>query len=333
MPSLNFTYYIGAGASCNVLPLVKDFPERLNKFRIDILSNRNSIESEDQTKVNKLITDISWLEKESLNHASIDTFAKKLYIQNKDYELLKLKAALSCYFLYEQAIKNVDQRYDSFFASILEKDSTNIKLPENIKIISWNYDIQFEKSFAIYSNSPDYIATTLQAYPASSDRNNTIDYNKFAIVRLNGIAGVHLTQDGKIARYLKNFLSNSYSLELLKEIIKIYDIYLNKSESYFPLLNFAWEENKFKQTFLPNALEIAKNTEILIIIGYSFPFFNRKIDKMILEKMVNIKKIYLQVPVEDQEAYKERIISMNEKFKDKVFLINDLNRFYIPNEY
>jgi len=148
---LNFTYYIGAGASCNVLPLVKQSAE---------------------------------------NHASIDTFAKKLYIKNEQHNLLRLKATLSCYFLILQGLNNVDQRYDTFFASITNKDENeNVILPDNIKIISWNYDIQFEKAFNIYLDNIKYLSTQLQAPPITGGRFE-FDYSKFGIIRLNGIADV-----------------------------------------------------------------------------------------------------------------------------------------------
>ncbi len=93
-------------------------------------------------------SDILRLKEESYKHSSIDTFAKKLYSKN-DSNLKKLKYILSCFFLYEQTL-NFDNRYDSFFASILE---SHTEIPENLKIISWNYDSKLEIAFSDFSNS------------------------------------------------------------------------------------------------------------------------------------------------------------------------------------
>ncbi len=53
------------------------------------------------------------------------------------------------------------------------------------------------------------------------------------------------------------------------------------------LLTFAWEKDPVKEGHLNHGIEIAKKfaeqTEVLVIIGYSFPFFNREIDNQIFE--------------------------------------------------
>ena len=49
-------------------------------------------------------------------------------------------------FLYSQYINPADRRYDAFIAAILNHKTD--KLPDHVKVISWNYDIQFEKAMA-----------------------------------------------------------------------------------------------------------------------------------------------------------------------------------------
>ena len=81
------------------------------------------------------------------------------------------------------------------------------------------------------------------------------------------------------------------------------------------LLNFAWEEQSdrtlrivsFKK-ILNVASEIASQTNILIIIGYSFPFFNSKIDKEILHKMKDVQYIIIQD--HNYEEIKNRLLDM-----------------------
>jgi len=54
------------------------------------------------------------------------------------------------FFIFEQTRIPADMRYDTFYASTLkvETDSkkTQLNLPENIQVISWNYDYQFENN-------------------------------------------------------------------------------------------------------------------------------------------------------------------------------------------
>ena len=77
---------------------------------------------------------------------------------------------------------------------------------------------------------------------------------------------------------------------------------------------------------------ILLNTTILIIIGYSFPFFNRDIDRGILNRMKNLNKIYVQVPEKDHNAIKERLESLRSDLPEIAF-IKDIELFYIPFEY
>ena len=57
-----------------------------------------------------------------------------------------------------------------------------------------------------------------------------------------------------------------------------------------------WENFNQELKFYSDLRNSVEKTDILIVIGYSFPFFNRKIDKFILDSMDNLKKIYVQDP-------------------------------------
>src|SRR5579872_1888939 len=94
----NVTYLLGAGASCKALPIVKDIPERLNKFKIQLetIAQTFGIDS------SLLAAAIGRLSKETAKHASVDTFAKKLFLQDNFKDLNKLKVILSMFLQYEQ---------------------------------------------------------------------------------------------------------------------------------------------------------------------------------------------------------------------------------------
>lgn len=158
-----FVYLLGAGSSANTLPLVKDIPGKLSELINFIKEPSNMLEREifadSQTPKFKtkreyqqeLFHVLNWLHEGSRNHTSVDTFAKKLFIRSQP-ELKGFKIGLSLFFIYEQVRRGRDIRYDAFFASILN-DSP--KLPDLIRIISWNYDYQLEFAYSEYSGQPD----------------------------------------------------------------------------------------------------------------------------------------------------------------------------------
>ena len=81
--------------------------------------------------------------------------------------------------------QQLDSRYDSFFATLL---NNNKLLNPNINIVSWNYDMQFELAYSDF-NFDRYnigmIQDMLQVFP-TAHINNYVDYNKSAIIKLNG---------------------------------------------------------------------------------------------------------------------------------------------------
>ena len=94
---MKITYYIGAGASFEALPLVENFPNRMESFKTDFDSFFKVVPTAlDREKLfaykKEFIKDIEWVIKESDKHASIDTFAKKLYLKKSYSDLQRLKA-------------------------------------------------------------------------------------------------------------------------------------------------------------------------------------------------------------------------------------------------
>ena len=94
------TYLLGAGAICNALPLVNNFKDRLDSFNKRLLENlqirfdtklmRKPIVNCFLLVVRKekyLQESILWLKDIADKHASIDTYAKKLFIKNENRAL------------------------------------------------------------------------------------------------------------------------------------------------------------------------------------------------------------------------------------------------------
>jgi hypothetical protein len=78
-----------------------------------------------------------------------------------------------------------------------------------------------------------------------------------------------------------------------------------------------------------------KDSVALVVIGYSFPVFNRNIDRQVLNSMKNLKRIYLQDL--NPNALEERVKALREDLRDdpsKVDIVKstDGEQFLIPYE-
>lgn len=312
---MNTTYLLGAGASYEALPIVNQIPKRLEAFANDFdpgnnetikpldffdgkgnLARRFLYDLNDQKKlyekyyaeIKVFYKDILWLKNESFKHSSIDTFAKKLYLKN-DSNLEKLKYILSCFFLYEQLLK-FDKRYDSFFASILESLE---EIPENIKIVSWNYDSQLEIAFSNFSDSSiEKTRDILNISSKGCEISDSSDINKFKIFKVNGTTNISHRTDG-LFDIIPNFKVKKESL-----VASFLEIYSSPKQwkEYKSNMSFAWENSKDDSKFKLHLMNSIRSTDILVVVGYSFPFFNRKMDEFILNAMKSLRKVYVQDP-------------------------------------
>tara|TARA_R110002051_G_C8659065_1_gene488740 strand:- start:53 stop:1123 length:1071 start_codon:yes stop_codon:yes gene_type:complete len=356
---MNITYLIGAGASYEALPIVKDIGEKLQYFKdnfnfytekekIDFLDTKdrlidkiiNVAESQKRTELINLAksfyNDIEWLQKNVEIHSSIDTFAKKLFLRKELDKLNKLKFILSSFFVFLE-VKNLDKRYDSFFASILE-DINNY--PNNINILSWNYDSQIEKAHYNFAEKDgSYSPDPLNIQYRGDIKGFSCPVDGFCVHKLNG------TTKLKDSQYMEEI----YNVNGKNEIALGFNI-LNEYENILsgvkkPNMTFAWENFDENLPFFKNLKVSISKTEILIVIGYSFPFFNRKIDKYIFNSMRKLEKIYVQDPnYSDEVIEKIKGLIPNKKYSKKAgsFLLQKeieyqskkfVDQFFIPIEF
>ncbi len=387
------TYLLGAGASHNKLPILREFSDELGGFanvlkhviarsQVFLVNNNNILNTEEDILegqnipvANNLYTQIHSVIQELWKHQTVDTLAKKHYLNNNISQLQILKNVLSIFFLFKQLI-NVnpnpgivslipgyipDNRYDSFIAALVGTQKGKFDLPGNVNIITWNYDVQFELAFREYKN--DTIAKIQkenQILPSTAwYKEDTSSYSsgKFSLIRLNGIIGIKSLKsmedklqdtyiDDLIARPTINELCNIFT-----DLDKTDELSWEKSISFF---NYNWEyqyENvgnvyQGYNQIHQYARKIMENTDILIVIGYSFPIFNRKFDADLIKRLVNnCKHIYIQ----DQypKIIAERIRSIippiaggpltGDPVRPGTNIIGitpleDLNQFYLPNE-
>lgn len=337
----NITYLLGAGASANCLPVVEKIPDGLKKVIIYLKDSRfqlsgyfNGINiSQEDLRLN-MIADLEWIHAECSRHSSIDTLAKKFYLTKRIFDLYKLKFGLCVYLAIEQIINPLDKRYDSFFASILNDNSYNF--PPNINILTWNYDNHFELSFSEYAEQKesDYLQATL----GSISKYDETRYKKglFEIFRLNGSIGYYVDGE-RFYRPFIDFRVKHITASVIENLVYLYSIGLNSNwvaNKIKPGISFAWEDENSINRLYSKISQAVAETDILIIIGYSFPFFNRSIDKQILD---SIKKGGLKVYFQGLEP-EDVLFSRFKNATSRIFpdsdmvKIQDLKQFYLPPE-
>lgn len=345
------TYLLGAGASANAIPIVADMYNRIKEV-LEYLASENSQystntiialaespQTEPKQILGELINELEWLIGEAGDFYTIDTLAKKYYFTNLD-NYRRLKRCLIFYLTLEQFVKIpshprnkymfikqlVDNRYSSFIAAIASKQKSGIALNENIKILSWNYDQQLELALKQFNDSKtiDDIKIQFCIHPNSNSIDDAIDednINRFQIVKINGNA-VWDYLDSNQYKYLSIFDSKASGDKPIKTFIDFFFNHVQNLSTNTKYFNFSWEaldrdhtENyKSYGGIIGQVENIAADTEILVIIGYSFPIFNREIDKMIFNKMSNLKKIYIQDA--NPEQIKSTIVNAFEKLQE-----------------
>lgn len=173
------------------LPVVSELPERMDYVRYLIKKEIKdfAIDAKPEASMfEDLEESLAWLQEASRGHATVDTFAKKLWITHREEEYKRLKHTLSTYFMLEQFLNKTDKRYDAFFASILGEEAAD--LPSNVCILSWNYDCQFELAYSEYYRHTglNELENQLHFYHKTTGNVNYHDDNKFSIIKLNGSA-------------------------------------------------------------------------------------------------------------------------------------------------
>lgn len=304
-----------------------------------------------QNKIKDYYSLLKWLRDESKFHQSIDTFAKKLFLTDKLAFIKLKKALIFYFILEQcvkldelkyydsdkipkefknESLINVneeqlDKRYDNLIASLLNKNGEGIEINPRIKILTWNYDMQIELAFKRYfQTNIEGVKGTVNIFPSKlwnmKETNGLITEDKFTLIKLNGEA--YISEDlnyfpeskdsiiDKIQFGKGNFFENvGFIVENMNAIEK------NKTSFILNLDNFtfAWEENKpngYNKAF-KYVQSISEKTNILIVIGYSFPYFNSEIDKKILE---NMKPQEIIIQDFDSETIEERIKELSPKF-------------------
>ena len=116
------------------------------------------------------------------------------------------------------------------------------------------------------------------------------------------------------------------------ELGKTWKSTINRAAKKRPAINFAWEHPEENLT-LELSKEAFRQADIIVAIGYTFPFFNRMIDNQLLDIIQTWKNVELRIQDPNAETIVEKVESMlSPSHKDNVKVVpyNYIDQFYIP---
>lgn len=352
--SKNVTYYLGAGASANALPVVgKEFNKRFRCFCemvAEACSNKSLISV--YIFLQQVMSEFEYF-------YSPDTYARKLFFTKKlDYEAYK--QLLSAYLIFEQfgflpvdnsptglsteliqkVIKcfpnnrpTLDPRYDVVFAALLDEKTK--KLPSNLRVISWNYDVQIEKSYSNFSQADAIHAfSALDVFPNPSGFRHRVTYTNAQMVKVNGIAGLQYVSTDHSINFPKTLEKYDFMNMMTDLLNKLHlSITHHKEANKFEcMLHFAWENDTEVTLSRKRATKLIETTDILVVIGYSFPLYNRRIDKEILTYLSPEAYVYIQVAHDKYDGVENRFKQCLSAKSPFISPVEDLDQFYVPDE-
>ena len=224
-------------------------------------------------------------------------------------------------------MNELDYRYDSFFATILQLDTDEkLIIPPNFNLVSWNYDFQVEKAFMNFTEETlSETLNRLNVLGTIHKKVETLDGSASFLTKLNGTAA--FAKDNSFTT-LFDFHQHTLNKESLDVII---NILTEKRDSVDTGMRFAWNRNELSKDAVQKAHIKFIEANIIVILGYSFPYFNGEIDRQLFQGVGHgsVPKIYIQ-------CHKDDTASVVNRFKGVCDVhpiqFTELDQFLIPNE-
>lgn len=364
------TYILGAGASAgrittkhgaidrSTIPLVGEFSKRMNQqiayldetFKKKEVSVDHYLELPNlypnyyvKDVLNHYFKSLKTLIAECQKHASIDTYARRLFLKNAPDlkgNAHDLKAALCTFLTIEQIINGIDIRYDSLLATVLKSNDGILTSPLNFKIFSWNYDQQFEIA---HWNYFEPIEKEIDNYIKNHQIDTISNPLNFFFIKLNGNAILNTARIFSETHTLDNSLLFQYrefgiisEEQASMQSIMTHDLANDGGRFGKSSLKFSWENMDETIQKIESTEPGLRDCKQLVIIGYSFPLFNHQIDKEIIKCLPNLEKVFIQVPRKNYLDIKQRLerYLLDHPNKDIITITNieNLDSFFIPNE-
>lgn len=213
-----------------------------------------------------------------------------------------------------------------------DRDPRNtVAMPTNMRVISWNYDRQFEKSFSQFTPELKYeerraTEDKLQAVPSRLP--HECDPGAFSILKLNGSAGARVSPI-KDSRPTHNPDLYALSSELDRSLFLTLRFCMNVAvEDADPYIQFAWEDDTRRSGIL-DLIDRFTPVETVVVIGYSFPTFNRDLDRRVFDAL-RPNEVFLQVAGDNN--VRDRLVGLGVD-SDKIKVVEDRKQFFIPPSY
>lgn len=267
----------------------------------------------------KTYDELTWLRNKCKNYPTIDTYAKQLSVTHNPCDLSRLKRTLAAFFSLIQKPESRDMRYDGFIASLVDENGS---LPDDVSILSWNYDCQLEYVLNDFSMAKSAVTRVwLDRNIGAKHYLTPKDLNKNVIYKINGTALFTSNYDNKCL-----LDTRGCTPEKIEEVLK------DDNDHWTDNISFAWEKDENMENTLAN---IVKDAKVLVVIGYSFPYVNRSVDKIILNGMPNLQHVYIQ-DVHAEDVKQSLLSTLNENIRDKkdllISCLTSVQQFYIPRE-
>jgi hypothetical protein len=333
-------YLLGAGASFGTrekgigspivsgLPIVCEIEGELESMA-HLLASLPLNDKELEECKQRLIKDFQDL-KEQCAGLTIDSYAKKLWLQNDMQGFSRVELLLTIFFILEQIVHRPDARYWAFLSKIAPRDKASdaLSLLEDIGILSWNYDNQIELAYRqFFGDNYSYIRERLGIYDVKDYEQKHLSQKYCKIIKLNGTANFTQEED-----WLRFSDKNTIDDVVLKKVLKRYDECIQQGTCYGMLrLNFAWDDRWSEDLLINKIPQLVHDTQTLIVIGYTFPDYNREIDRIIFDNMLNLKSIYIQDINPDRIQYNISAVIPEDKFAEvKIIPRKVVEQFLLP---
>ena len=334
-------YLLGAGASCGTrengigssiitgLPIVSEIGSELENIA-NLLASLPIKDKELEESKQNLIKDFRELKNQCVG-STIDSYARELWMRNDMQKFSHVELLLTIFFILEQIIHKPDIRYKNFLSKVAPKDFACdvLTLEEKVSILSWNYDNQIELAYRqFFGDNYSHIRERLGIYDVKDYEHKQLSQKYCKIIKLNGTANFSHEED-----WLKSSDNNTINEAVLKSILKRYDECIQIETCYGLLrLNFAWDK-RWSGDMLTNKIpQLVHDAQILIIIGYTFPDYNRDIDRIILENMSNLKSIFIQDPLAENVKQNIQFIIPKGRIEIETFP-KRMDQFILPPTY
>lgn len=345
-------YWIGAGASAQALPVV-------NEMAAAIAAQRSWMSEIIGLHPERRIYERYWKYLWKLIHdytpyGTVDTYARSLFVQGRTEELAELKLHLTLFFLLEQInmarsrsnsndgfppyVKSasIDPRYMGLLALLVKE---NKGITNRVNFISWNYDVQVEMALARYwqlrAVSDVHSQRSGLIYPSGS-----LDPPVGSLpllVHLNGVAGLSVLN--KTSRF---YYANMLNTPVKIVIESLFDGYGGSGAMYTELcqsmtesFTFAWENKTVGNTAIALAKKIMDSADILVIVGYSFPSFNRMVDRDLFHSFVQryAERKYVVVQNPDMQVETFQKMMGIDGHTPNVHMERGLSQFHVPYDF